>query len=71
MRLEVIVYRRFGTTYRSHLQRSGIQKDVTLDKTFYNLLFKNEVAAAPVTLTFFLITFLDEASIINIIIKPL
>jgi hypothetical protein len=36
-RVVVISYRRFGTTYRSHLQGSGIQKDVTLDKTFYSL----------------------------------
>jgi len=52
-RLVAIFYRRFGTNYRSHLQGSGIQKDVTLDKTFYNLLLKNEAAAAPAISTFY------------------
>jgi len=30
-RLVVISYRRFGTTYRSHLKGSGIQKETILD----------------------------------------
>ena len=42
---------------------------VTLDKTFYNLLFKQEAVAAPVTSRFFsLIAFLEKAFIRNIII---
>ena len=36
-RVVVISYRRFRT-YRSPLQGGGINKGVTLDKTFYNLL---------------------------------
>ena len=43
--------------------------DVTLGKTFYKLLFKQAVAAAPVTAIFSnLVTFFDEAFIKSIII---
>jgi hypothetical protein len=42
---------------------------VTLDSTFYSLLFQQEVAAAPrYCHIFFLITFLEEAFIRNIMI---
>ena len=43
----VISYRRFRT-YRSPLQGGGIHKGLTLDKTFYNLLFKYEAVGTPV-----------------------
>jgi len=42
---------------------------VTLDKTFYNLLYEQEVVAAPSYLRiFFLIPFLEETYIRNIIL---
>jgi hypothetical protein len=42
---------------------------VTLDKKFYNLIFKHEVVAAPSYFQiFFLIAFLEEAFFRNIII---
>jgi len=42
---------------------------VILDKKFHNLLFQQEVVAAPVTATFFfLAAFLEEDTIRNIII---
>jgi len=45
---------------------------VTLDRTFYSLLLKQEVAPATVTAMFaFLTTFLEEAFIRNVIITVL
>ena len=42
---------------------------MALDNTFYCLLFKQKVVAVPSYFhTFFLITFLEEAFIINIIL---
>jgi hypothetical protein len=46
-RVVVISYQRFGT-YRSPLRGGGIHKGLTLDKTFYNILFKYEEVGAPV-----------------------
>jgi hypothetical protein len=42
---------------------------VTMDKKFYKFIFKQKVAAAPVTFTFtFLITFLEKTFLRKIII---
>ena len=41
---------------------------MTLDRTFYNLICKQEVVAALLFYTFFLIAFLDDVFVGNIII---
>jgi len=46
-----------------------LREYVTMDKKFYNFIFKRKVAAAPVTFTFtFLITFLGKTFLRKIII---
>jgi len=59
------------TGYLSLGHRPGCDwaNTVTLDKTFYSLLVKQEVAAAPSYFhIFFLVAFLEEAFIRNVII---
>jgi hypothetical protein len=67
-RVVVISNRHFGTC-RSPLQGGGIHKGLTLDKTFYNLLFKYEAVGAPVEWNIFFLSHSWMRLLLYIIIR--